>query len=154
MKSPYPKATTIMLHKLADDAGLEPTQANMIPALYLADRMCLLETGRTITRDAYLLENGVLSIPGCEKFLSEKMPSEKELELASYHLSEMELEAMQQSVQQIKDGFDIHSLPEFKVCDGEITPKDIVMNAGLDNKTTKGLLEIVELEEVCDELFT
>lgn len=143
-----------MLHKLADDAGLEPTQANMIPALYLADRMCLLETGRTITRDAYLLENGVLSIPGCEKFLSEKMPSEKELELASYHLSEMELEAMQQSVQQIKDGFDIHSLPEFKVCDGEITPKDIVMNAGLDNKTTKGLLEIVELEEVCDELFT
>lgn len=153
MKSPYPKATTIMLHKLADDAGMEPTRPNMISALYLADRMCLLETGKTITRDAYLLENGALSIPDCEKFLSDKRPSEKELELASYHLSEMELEVMQQSVQQIKNGLDIYSLPEFKVCDGEITPKDIVMNAGLDKKTTKGLLEIIELEEVCEEIF-
>ena len=153
MKTNYAKAATTMLYKLTEGVGLKPTKKNMIPALYLADRIALLETGRTITRDEYLLDDGKLSMPVCERALSSTRPTEKELELASYHLSESDLDAMTEATKRIKNGFDIYSLPEFQVCEEEITPKDIVVNAGLDKDTTKGLLEAVEFDEFCEEIF-
>ena len=153
MKTHYAKASTTMLYKLAEETGLKPTKKNMIPVLYLADRIALFETGRTITRDEYLLDDGKLSMPVCERALSSTRPTEKELELASYHLSESDLDAMTKAAKEIKKGFDIYSLPEFQACKEEITPKDIVVNAGLDKDTTKGLLEAVELDEFCEEIF-
>lgn len=153
MKIHYAKAATTMLYKLAEEAGLKPTKNNMIPALYLADRISLLETGRTITRDEYLLVDGKLSMSVCERVLPSTRPTEKEFELASYHLSESDLDAMTKAAKEIKNGFDIYSLPEFQVCKEEITPKDIVVNAGLDKETTKDLLEEVEFDKFCDEIF-
>ena len=153
MRTHYAKSATIMLYKLAEETGLKPTRKNMLHTLYLADRIALLETGRTITRDEYLLDDGKLSMPVCERALSSTRPTEKELELASYHLSESDFDAMTEATKRIKNGFDIYSLPEFKVCEEEIAPKDIVVNAGLDKETTKGLLEAVELNEFCDKIF-
>jgi len=153
MKTHYAKASTTMLYKLAEETGLKPTKKNMIPVLYLADRISLLETGRTITRDEYLLVDGKLSMSVCERVLPSTRPTKKEFELASYHLSESDLDAMIEATKKIKNGFDIYGLPEFKVCEEEITPKDIVVNAGLDKETTKGLLETLELETFCERIF-
>jgi len=153
MKTHYAKASTTMLYKLAEETGLKPTKKNMIPVLYLADRISLLETGRTITRDEYLLVDGKLSMSVCERVLPSTRPTKKEFELASYHLSESDLDAMTKAAKEIKNGFDIYSLPEFQVCKEEITPKDIVVNAGLDKETTKGLLETLEFETFCERIF-
>lgn len=60
---------------------------------------------------------------------------------------------MIEATKKIKNGFDIYGLPEFKVCEEEITPKDIVVNAGLDKETTKGLLETLEFETFCERIF-
>ena len=67
MIRPSSQATTMFFHQLFQAEGLKLKKGKMLECLYLADRMSLLEIGRTITRDKYLVKNGKIVMPECEK---------------------------------------------------------------------------------------
>ena len=69
MIRPSTQSTTMFFHHLLEAEGLNFSKDKILECLYLADRMSLLEIGRTITKDMYIVKNGKIVLPECNKTL-------------------------------------------------------------------------------------